>query len=317
MSYLDAGREEPVKGGNDDFERPNEGGWDVYADFNNAGPRYSHAFGLGQSEPAYQQIPSPRTTRVEEDSNKGPVEMVTVPALGAEWGKDELKAMTKKGRKEQNSEPFGRKWRAFNRGQYGLFGNKWLTRRTVVFTIFAVCVIIGVTLAFVIPRVPVFAINGSTPLTSATGWFNQSITAQFSRAPANFTFPANIQLQVDTNSNFLPVVFKHLDAQVYDLESFRLVGTGHMNRTKLPAKQFIDIQMPLNFSYVATNDSDLTWIAWYNSCKNKIQYTNGTRPGLQFRLNIDMSIEGLPTKHSTATTVTSAPCPIELPVNAG
>jgi hypothetical protein len=66
--------------------------------------------------------------------------MVTVPALGAEWGKDELKAMTKKGRKEQNSEPFGRKWRAFNRGQYGLFGNKWLTRRTVVFTIFAVCV---------------------------------------------------------------------------------------------------------------------------------------------------------------------------------
>jgi hypothetical protein len=38
---------------------------------------------------------------------------------------------------------------------------------------------------------------------------------------------------------------------------------------------------------------------------------------LQFRLNIDMSIEGLPTKHSTATTVTNALCPIELPVNAG
>jgi hypothetical protein len=56
MSYLDAGREEPVKGGNDEFERPNEGGWDVYADFNNAGPRYSHALGLGQSEPAYVKI---------------------------------------------------------------------------------------------------------------------------------------------------------------------------------------------------------------------------------------------------------------------
>ena len=53
MSYLDAGREEPVKGGNDEAEGPNEGGWDVYADFNNAGPRYSHAFGLGQSEPTY------------------------------------------------------------------------------------------------------------------------------------------------------------------------------------------------------------------------------------------------------------------------
>jgi len=106
--------------------------------------------------------------------------------------------------------------------------------------------------------VPDFAINGSRPLTSATGWFNQSITAQFSRAPANFTFPANIHLQVDTNSNFLPLSFKHLDAQVYDLDSFHLVATGHMNRTKLPAKKFTNIQIPLNFSYVATNDSDLT-----------------------------------------------------------
>jgi hypothetical protein len=39
--------------------------------------------------------------------------------------------------------------------------------------------------------------------------------------------------------------------------------------------------------------------------------------GLQFRLNIDMNIEGLLSKHSTATSVTNAPCPIELPVNAG
>lgn len=117
---------------------------------------------------------------------------------------------------------------------------------------------IGITLAFVIPRVPDFAINGTNPLTTATGWFNQSIPAEFSRAPANFSFPANIQLQVDTNSNFLPVVFKSLDAQVYDLNSFRLVGLGHMNRTKLPAKKFTNIQLPLNFSYVATNDSDLT-----------------------------------------------------------
>ncbi len=200
---------------------------------------------------------------MEEDSAKVPVEMVTVPALGAEWGKDELNAMTKKGRKEQQSEGFGRKWRAFNRGQYGLFGSKWLTRRTIVFVVFALCAMyvfspslfwctradlvyilhpislfrsIGITLAIVIPRVPDFAVNGSNPLTSATGWFNQSITAQFSRAPANFT----------------------LDAQVYDLNSFRLVGTGHLNRTKVPAKKFTDIQMPLNFTYLATNDSDLT-----------------------------------------------------------
>jgi len=316
MSYLDAGRSEPVKGGVDEVERPNEGGWDVYADFNNAGPRYSHAFGLGQNEPTYQQIPSPRATG-DEETAKGPVELVTVPALGAEWGKNELKAMTKKGRKEETKGDFGRKWRAFNRGQYGLFGSKWLTRRTVVFSIFGLCVAIGITLAFVIPRVPGFAINGTNPLTTATGWYNQSIPAEFSRAPANFSFPANIQLQVDTNSNFLPLVFKRLDAQVYDLNSFRLVGLGHMNRTTFPAKKFTNIQMPLNFSYVATNDSDLTWIDWYNACKNPIQYANGTRPGLQFRLNIDMQIEGLLGTHATATSVTNAACPIVLPENAG
>ena len=50
MSYFDAGREEPVKGGNDEIEQPNEGGWDVFADFNNTGPRYSHAFGLGHND---------------------------------------------------------------------------------------------------------------------------------------------------------------------------------------------------------------------------------------------------------------------------
>lgn len=69
------------------------------------------------------------------------MELVTVPALGAEWGKNELKAMTKKGRKEEKSGDFGRKWRAFNRGQYGLFGRKWLTRRTVVFIVFALCAV--------------------------------------------------------------------------------------------------------------------------------------------------------------------------------
>jgi hypothetical protein len=158
---------------------------------------------------------------------------------------------------------------------------------------------IAITLAFVIPRVPGFSINGSSPLTSASGWFNDSIPAEFSRFPANFSFAGAISLQVDTTSNFLPLVFNHLDAQVYDLDSFRLIGTGHLNHTKLPAKAFTDISLPLNFTYLATNDSDLTCeptfpfsnslltelavssigINWYNACKNNIQYTGGVRPG--------------------------------------
>lgn len=320
MSYFDAGREEPVKGGHDEVEQPNEGGWDVYADFNNAGPRYSHAFGIGNNDASYQQL-SPqltgKTKMDEESSTQGPVEMVTVPALGAEWRKDELKDMTKRGRREKDAENFGRKWKAFNRGEYGMFGRKWLTRRTLVFFLFGLCAAIGIVLAFTIPRVPGFDINGQNPLVSATGWFNQSVPVEFNRVPANFSFPGAVSLQVDTGSNFLPLVFKHLDAQLYDLDSFRLVGTGHLNHTKLPAKSFTSIQMPVNFTYLATNDSDQTWINWYNACKNKIQYPGGSRPALRFRLNIDMSISGLPSTHSTATSVTNAACPIELPASAG
>ena len=162
MSYFDAGRSEPVKGGYDEVEQPNEGGWDVFADFNNTGPRYSHAFGIGNKETrcvtlyhasglgsqrewhsSYQQLSpqlSGKLVADEESGSQGPVEMVTVPALGAEWGKDELKDMTKRGRREKEAEDFGRKWKLFHRGQYGLFGRKWLTRRTLVFSLFGLCV---------------------------------------------------------------------------------------------------------------------------------------------------------------------------------
>ena len=47
-SYFYQGREEPVKGGEDEahsmLSKPDDG-FDIYADFNNVGPRYSTAFG--------------------------------------------------------------------------------------------------------------------------------------------------------------------------------------------------------------------------------------------------------------------------------
>jgi len=52
-SFFLTGREEPLKGGRDEDdhrENGNDGAWDVYADFNNAGPRYSAAFGQGQGQ---------------------------------------------------------------------------------------------------------------------------------------------------------------------------------------------------------------------------------------------------------------------------
>ena len=57
-SFFHAGREEPLKGGRDEEadlgNQPDA--WDVYADFNNAGPRYSTAFGMGQTQPTYVDL---------------------------------------------------------------------------------------------------------------------------------------------------------------------------------------------------------------------------------------------------------------------
>ena len=117
---------------------------------------------------------------------------------------------------------------------------------------------IGIVLAFVIPRVPDFQINQQDPLQQATGSFNKSIPVSFNRLPANFSFPAQADLQVDTSSNYLPLAFESIHADVFDLITDRQIAFGDLGHMTFPAKQFSPLIMPLNFSYVASNDSDQT-----------------------------------------------------------
>ena len=117
---------------------------------------------------------------------------------------------------------------------------------------------IGVILAFTLPRVPSYTLNDNTPLAPATGSFASSIPFEFSRFPANFSFPAYAEIQVNTQDNFLPLTFLHLRAQVFDLDSNRLVGSGDLGKRTIPAKSFPQIQLPLNFTYIASNDTDQT-----------------------------------------------------------
>ena len=105
---------------------------------------------------------------------------------------------------------------------------------------------------------PKFAINEDTPLSPATGDFNSSIPVRFLTSPANFSFPAFAELEVDTGSNFIPLKFTHLNALVYDLQTSVKVGNGSIFGITVPAKKFTKLQMPVNFSYVADNSSDLT-----------------------------------------------------------
>jgi len=243
------------------------------------------------------------------------VEMVTVPALGPEWKASELHNMTRSAKKERKAEVRGHKWKQWRRGERGLCG-RWFTWRFTVFFVFGWCIAAGILLVFLIPRVPKFAFNQDTPLSAATGDFNSSIQTGFSIAPANFSFPAFAELEVDTGSNFIPLKFNHLNARISDLQTNEDVGVGDMYGLTVPAKKFTKIQIPMNFSYVADNSSDITWSNWYNSCKNSGIYADGQRPGLRFRLLLEMHIAGLIGSRFTSTQITDAACPIELAINA-
>lgn len=135
-------------------------------------------------------------------------------------------------------------------------------------------------MAFTIPRVPSFSTNQSEPLSQATGDFNKSITAEFSRSPTNFSFAGMMKLQADTGSNFLPLTFKNIHGTVYDLDTDAQVATGDTGHLTVPAKEFPIINLNLNFTYAAVNTSDTTWNNWYDGCKNSAFYTDGKRPGV-------------------------------------
>ena len=324
-SFFHTGREEPLRGGDEDSSLHSPGKaepWDVYADFNNAGPRYSSGTfgGFGKDAGAYQQLPPGAGTPgskgdYDAESERGGVEMVTVPALGAEWGKDEMKAMTQRGKNQAKAEKRREKVKRFWRGDEGICGVQWLRRKVIVIGCFALIIVMAVVLAFTIPRVPTFAFNASTPLLPATGSFNDSIPTLFSPAPANFSFAAQASIQVNTQSNFLPLTFNHLRAEVYDLDTNRQVGEGEWEGT-VPGKAFTDLLVPLNFTYGAQNNSDQTWKNWHGSCRNRGSYADNRRPVIKFRLLLHMGIAGLIGDRTTATEVSNADCPFELPLNA-
>lgn len=93
----------------------------------------------------YQQLPPStpvapsKVEHTDADSALATVELVTVPALGPEWDRTEMKKMTKSGRREIKSDDRRAKWRAWNRGEIGLCGTKWFTKKFLVFFIFAWC----------------------------------------------------------------------------------------------------------------------------------------------------------------------------------
>jgi hypothetical protein len=79
----------------------------------------------------YQALGSP--SKVEDNAH--PVEMVTVPALGPEWGKREMRDMTKAGKAENRANARREYYQQWRRGERGI-GGTWCTWKIFVFFCF-------------------------------------------------------------------------------------------------------------------------------------------------------------------------------------
>ncbi|KAJ7483738.1 hypothetical protein B0H11DRAFT_1914611 [Mycena galericulata] len=144
--FLNARREESLKGGRDEEnlgpETPN-GSWDVYANFNNAGPWYNSAF--GQQDTA-EVLPGHRVGHCT--------------GAGARVEKSEMSGMTKVDKCKKGLS-CGSNCCVTRQGNRG---GKWFTRRTIAFSYFALILIL------IIIRVPSFVLSNNTPLgNNATG----------------------------------------------------------------------------------------------------------------------------------------------------
>ncbi|KAL7423410.1 hypothetical protein Q5752_000990 [Cryptotrichosporon argae] len=283
-----------------EHDEERDAGFDVRADFDGTGPRWSEMqaprLKPDDYRPVSQQMPSGSDVKEE---------LVSVPVLGPEWKRSELHEMSKRGRSEARHDARRSAWLAWNRGQRGTCGVPWLTRRVLTFVAFFFVAALIVTLYFVIPRAVTFSFYTDSPFSV------DNSTVVFNRSPTNFSFTGDLNLLADTSSSYLPVHFSNAVATVYDLSTMMAIATGDLGNYKMPHGSSVAVVFPVTFSYSAANDSDTTWLDMYDACGH--EWTGTTRPDLKFRLEIRQSIIGMATHATTETQITDVTCPFELP----
>ncbi|KAL7414432.1 hypothetical protein BDY24DRAFT_385184 [Mrakia frigida] len=329
-------------------------GWDVYADFNNTGPRYSTApltSGISSSSIAppsrggggpnndrssksYRPIstygegqpivPSgPNYSSSAKSIQGGSVyggkamsaaqletsELVTVPVLGADWKRSELHSLSKQGKKEAQQEKRDRMWKRFKRDEDRQCWGASL-RQLLVWGTFGLCIAVGLTVYFVIPRIPSYEFDTTQPIQAIEGATNTSDTILFSRTPANFSFPALVSLAADSESTYIPVHLTSISAIVSDLGTGRQVANGTWSGT-FKAKTITNFNIPVTFSYAAINSSDTTWNNYYTACAHI--YTGTVRPTLNVKLTLTSKASGRIGATTVSQQISSIACPYELP----
>ncbi|WWC93719.1 hypothetical protein V866_000555 [Kwoniella sp. B9012] len=300
--------------------------FDVRADFDGVGPKWSErngakkegsvrsggALGMGMMDDAmYRPVSMHVAPSAYGDNNKSAAsreEMVSVPMLGPEWQKSELHELSRRGQAELRGDKRSKAWKEWTRDQRGLCGIKWLTRKVLVFIIFTFLAALGITLFFVIPRVPNFEFYKESPFTV------DNSTVSFNRVPTNFSFAGTLNLYGDGSGSYLPIHFTSLQATLYDETTNKAIAKGDWGNHYMDHKDQQPVQLPVNFEYSALNTSDTTWNDMYQACGHK--WTGTTRPDLKLRLVLKMAIVGLTNEPEISTQISDVECPFELGTNS-
>lgn len=213
-----------------------------------------------------------RNTPAQEDGAH--IELITVPGLGAEYTQEELNEMRKSGGKVNRVKKMRRCCQSIFKsnnsllrdqdGEKTFFGR--IRPRVAVFVAFGFCICLAVLLYFVIPRVPVFAVQSKSPLTAIPD--GSSMITHHS--PTNFSMDMKINLRADNTANWLTTKIHKMEMDVTDLSSLKKVGQGVETGISFPARQKPIFPVLVHFAYASINvTGDQTWSHWINACGPK------------------------------------------------
>lgn len=151
-------------------------------DVRNADPRSANVLAYGTERdgglyPAESHVAAAN----DPDGNDGTnIELVTVPALGQEFSKEEMKGMSRQYKRKAKASRRKQAVSRWGKGEQKIGG--WLSPRWAVVLCFFACVFLGVLLVFVVPRVPSLAFFSTNPLEAVPN----SASMMTHYAPTNF-----------------------------------------------------------------------------------------------------------------------------------
>ncbi|WFC97534.1 hypothetical protein MYAM1_000248 [Malassezia yamatoensis] len=237
------------------------------------------------------------------DLNESSLELAP---LGQEYTPEERKRMTRKGqRKYWKYSQLGAvdSWMRGHKPICGFFGP-----HVAVFALFGFVILLGITLYFVVPRVPSVALKTYKPLTAANGESAMNITAQ----PTGFFMNGTLGLRLDNSGGWIPSEIKKLDAVVNYKNNNIKVGEGSVKYKSIPGKKQTDLNIPIYFNYHSLNSTgDDIQLAFQDACAHP--YLGVQRTSLDLSIDIILDIQAVPGTHKTSLGLTSYACPWVLP----